>query len=49
MHVDHITARADGGSDDHSNLRTLCARHHAQRTAVDQGIGGPHNYHGVKR
>lgn len=24
-HVDHIVAKADGGTDDMSNLRTLCA------------------------
>ncbi|WP_040667197.1 HNH endonuclease signature motif containing protein [Nitrolancea hollandica] len=31
--VDHIVARADGGSDDRGNLRGLCRRCHASRTA----------------
>ena len=47
MRVDHVVARRDGGGDEHSNLRTLCERHHNQRTAKDQGIGGPKNYHAV--
>jgi 5-methylcytosine-specific restriction endonuclease McrA len=28
--VDHITPRAEGGTDDPSNLRALCRPHHAK-------------------
>jgi len=39
--VDHISARRAGGSDDHSNLRSLCKSCHSRRTAIDQsGWGG---------
>jgi len=39
--VDHILARRRGGTDDHSNLRSLCKPHHSRRTAIDQsGWGG---------
>jgi len=36
-HVDHITPRARGGTDDESNLQTLCATHHSQKTAAQDG------------
>lgn len=39
-HVDHIAPRSRGGTDDASNLQTLCARHHAVKTAMfDGGFG----------
>lgn len=39
-HVDHILPRDKGGSDDESNLQTLCATHHSQKTVmVDGGFG----------
>lgn len=31
--TDHIVRRKDGGSDDHSNLQTLCDNHHAVKSA----------------
>jgi 5-methylcytosine-specific restriction protein A len=38
--VDHIVPRP-AGSDDHSNLRSLCKSCHSRRTAIDQsGWGG---------
>lgn len=42
-HVDHVVAKASGGSDDMSNLRTLCRSCHSRKTViVDQGGGfGP--------
>jgi 5-methylcytosine-specific restriction protein A len=38
-HVDHIVARGAGGTDELSNLRTLCASCHSSRTARDQHAG----------
>ena len=39
-HADHIVAKANGGSDQWSNLETLCATHHSQKTATrDGGFG----------
>lgn len=38
-HVDHIVPRASGGTDELSNLRTLCASCHSSRTARDQRAG----------
>ena len=35
--VDHIERRSDGGSDDRSNLRSLCKPCHSRRTAVQVG------------
>lgn len=35
-HVDHIVARAHGGSDDPANLRAACARHNLARGAGDK-------------
>lgn len=31
LHVDHVQPLADGGTNDPSNLRTLCQHHHAER------------------
>ena len=31
--TDHIVARKAGGSDEHSNLATLCDTHHARKSA----------------
>ena len=36
-HVDHIVARKQGGTDDHSNLQTLCASCHSRKTATHDG------------
>jgi hypothetical protein len=33
--LDHIVRRKDGGSDDHSNLQTLCNPHHAKKSAKE--------------
>lgn len=30
--VDHIIPKAEGGSDDPSNLETICKRHHGEKT-----------------
>jgi len=39
-HVDHITPRAQGGTDDAANLQTLCAGCHSRKTATrDGGFG----------
>jgi len=41
-HVDHIKARAQGGSDEWSNLQGLCHSHHSSKTnAIDGGFGNP--------
>ncbi|MFN0133413.1 MAG: HNH endonuclease [Phycisphaerales bacterium] len=34
-HVDHIKAKANGGTDDMGNLRGLCERCHMRKTAKD--------------
>jgi 5-methylcytosine-specific restriction protein A len=36
-HVDHIVARAKGGSDERENLQGLCASCHARKTARHDG------------
>ena len=39
-HVDHIVPRAAGGTDEWSNLQSLCAKCHARKTALyDGGFG----------
>ena len=35
-HVDHIKAKATGGTDDLSNLQSLCAECHAEKTATER-------------
>jgi 5-methylcytosine-specific restriction protein A len=42
LNVDHIVARAKGGTDDLTNLRTLCHRCHASKTAKldNRAFGG---------
>lgn len=35
--VDHIVAKAQGGSDEWSNLQTLCARCHSRKTNQQDG------------
>ena len=39
-HVDHITPKANGGTDDLANLRTLCIRCHSRKTARETRWGG---------
>lgn len=34
-HVDHITPKARGGTDDRANLQPLCQRHHDLKTAAE--------------
>jgi 5-methylcytosine-specific restriction protein A len=36
--VDHVTPRANGGSDDERNLQPLCSFHHKQKTARERGM-----------
>ena len=38
--VDHIKRKADGGTDDISNLQPLCKECHAIKTALENGKGG---------
>jgi 5-methylcytosine-specific restriction protein A len=33
--VDHIIPKRAGGSDDHSNLQSLCHAHHSSKTAKE--------------
>lgn len=40
VEVDHIIARAHGGSDDRSNLQGLCGPCHAAKTQAERGPGG---------
>lgn len=35
--VDHIQPLAKGGADDESNLQTLCASHHQEKSILDRG------------
>jgi 5-methylcytosine-specific restriction protein A len=35
-HVDHIIPLEDGGTDDESNLQTLCGSHHGSKTRAEQ-------------
>ncbi len=34
-HVDHVVPKAEGGSDDESNLQTICAERHRLKTAAE--------------
>ena len=36
-HVDHIVPKCDGGTDDESNLQSLCTSCHRQKTAREGG------------
>lgn len=36
--VDHIIRRKDGGSDDPSNLQSLCKHHHASKSAIEGNL-----------
>ncbi len=41
-HVDHISSRAKGGTNEESNLQTLCHRCHSRKTGqMDGGFGNP--------
>ena len=37
--VDHITRKADGGSDDIDNLQSLCTKHHEGKTRAENSKG----------
>ncbi len=45
--VDHIRPKVRGGGDEAANLRSLCARHHRQKTATEDRRWGIHG-HGVE-
>ena len=49
--VDHIIPKAQGGSDRHDNLRSLCHSCHSRRTAQPDGsgVGGIKKFPAVKR
>jgi 5-methylcytosine-specific restriction protein A len=36
-HVDHVLPIAQGGTNERSNLQSLCAHHHAIKTATEDG------------
>jgi 5-methylcytosine-specific restriction protein A len=38
--VDHVIPRARGGTDERNNLQPLCASHHSQKTASQDGRWG---------
>lgn len=38
-HVDHVVRKADGGTDDESNLQALCVPCHEAKTASEGGGG----------
>ena len=40
LEVDHIVAKADGGTDDPANLRTLCPNCHRLKTLAERGLLG---------
>ena len=39
--VDHVLSRRRGGTDDPSNLQSLCHSHHSSKTALEDGRFGP--------
>jgi len=36
-HVDHITPKAKGGTDEHTNLQALCEPCHTAKTTIENG------------
>lgn len=36
--VDHIVAEANGGTDDDTNLQSLCPDHHKRKTALERRL-----------
>jgi 5-methylcytosine-specific restriction enzyme A len=40
-HVDHIIPAVEHGSDDDSNLQSLCSRHHAEKTSAEANRHNP--------
>jgi 5-methylcytosine-specific restriction enzyme A len=42
--VDHIIAKSKGGSDDSSNLESLCHTHHSRKTAREDGRWQPNQH-----
>ena len=44
--VDHIIAKARGGTDDPANLQLLCREHHRAKTAKESQGGGGSNLYG---
>ncbi len=41
VHVDHIVPVSQGGTDDDSNLATICRRCHARKTALEANAAKP--------
>lgn len=39
-HCDHIVPKARGGTDEPSNLQSLCASHHSTKTNLEEGGWG---------
>lgn len=37
--IDHVIPRRKGGTDDEDNLRSMCTRHHSQKTNREDGGG----------
>ena len=48
QHVDHKVARASGGTDDQSNLQSLCWPCHSRKTALEDGGFGHMRGRGLK-
>lgn len=44
-HVDHITPKAEGGTDERTNLQALCRGCHSRKTATEDGGFGRPNIH----